>query len=260
MDDQLLSCRCLYLGCKAGQTFGAIRQLLFIIVSLWTNPDWLSSSSSVRWWRWMLWAAGLSQLFMAALFSRSQRSSPSCHKRKNKPSLSPTLFLPPSIESRWLMCELRWGGGGRQVTPTTWPLICRSIMSCNGTAALHECTHYSCIVSALQWTLSAATHTHTHSFSVQKDGDAEVPPWPALQIQIRLCSDVPLLLVGFIISAKQVRPRSFTHDSNSLGHLVESFAPSFWICFNHFKLFKHFEVRTFFHHLYLKAGDLASPK
>lgn len=168
MDDQLLSCRCLYLGCKAGRTFGAIRQLLFIIVSLWTNPDWLSSSSSVRWWRWMLWAAGLSQLFMAALFSRSQRSSPSCHKRKNKPSLSPTLFLPPSIESRWLMCELRWGGG-RQVTLTTWPLICRSIMSCNGTAALHECTHYSCIVSALQWTLSAATHTHTHTVSLCRE-------------------------------------------------------------------------------------------
>lgn len=164
------------------------------------------------------------------------------------------------------MCELRWGGGvggaGRQVTPTTWPLICRSIMSCNGTAALHECTHYSCIVSALQWTLSAATHTHTHTrrFSVQRDGDAEAPPWPVLQIQIRQCSDVPLLLVGFIISAKQVRPRSFTHDWNSSGDLVESFAPSFWIFFNDFTLFKYFEVRTFYHHLYLKAGDLASPK
>lgn len=94
-------------------------------------------------------------------------------------------------------------------------LLC---MSAHITAALFQ--HFS--------ELWVPLHTHTHRFSVQRDGDAEAPPWPALQIQIRLCSDVPLLLVGFIISAKQVRPRSFTHDSNSSGDLVESFAPSFW--------------------------------
>lgn len=156
------------------QTFAAIKLLCFINVSL--PPP---SSPSVVIWTESLSVSTLpvglpggggervrQQDCLRALYGCIvQREGAACRvhgaiKRKEETPRRPPRFscLHQSrvIKARpirgrpgWCV-DWRWRGGGRQVPQTTWLLIWRSIMRCNGFAALHECTHYSCIVSTPQ--------------------------------------------------------------------------------------------------------------
>lgn len=167
------------------QAFAAIKPPHFIKVSLWRNPDslllsLLPSPLTLPCWlvevNWLGGGAGLfSRLFMAVLFRcRASTPHPAARPWEGEAVKRKTPHRPPRFsylhQSRvvkarpirgcapaavWTEQRRRVaaGRGGGQVPQTTWLLIWRSIMRCNGIAALHECTHYSCIVSALQWSL-----------------------------------------------------------------------------------------------------------